>query len=216
MSWQHEAEQNANNAAEQPADWNEKEDSDEWRHKAQQELDAEVEPLGSPNSEDIDSGDLERDIAAKTSQKKPSFRRAVSKYYNLESTEPLNANDAKWIAIKSLLLWIYLVIISSGIMNYQSNSPQSIWIIAYIILLVVWCLFFRLTAVSKQGGFYPLIGDWKQQIYHTALFVLGLGGIDMYFLEKNRSIMRECIMQYKVIQLYTFPTFANSARIISP
>ena len=206
MSWQHEDEENINNDEEQPADWNEKEDSDEWRHQAQQEIDAEVEPLGSSNN-DIASDDLERDIATKTS-KKPALRRSVSVYYNLESTEPLNTNDAKWIAIKSLILWIYLVLISIGIMNNSSNSPQSIWIIAYIILLFVWCLFFRLTAVSKQGGFYPLIGDWTQQIYHTTLFIFGLAGIDMYCLEKNRSIMRECVMQYKVIYKYISDIFS--------
>lgn len=197
MSWQHEDEENANNDEEQPADWNEKEDSDEWRHKAQEEIDAEVEPLSS-NNDDIGSHELQRDIATKT--KTPALARSVSIHYNLESTEPLNPSDAKWIAIKSIILWIYLVVISSGIVNNSSNSPQSIWIIAYIILLIVWCLFFRLTAVSKQGGFYPLIGDWTQQIYHTTLFIFGLAGIDLYFLEKSRSVMRECLMQYKVVE----------------
>ena len=202
MSWQQDEYDANRDMEEQPADWNDKEDSEQWKREAQQELDGHIRSpstntVGSHRRTDTMTTDVESPTKP-TKSRKRTRGRTVSSHFNLESTEPLSANDSLWIAIKSGLLWIYLVIISTGVMNYQSHSPQTIWIIAYFILFIFWCLFFRLTASTSRGGFYPLMGDWKCKIYHTILFLLGLAGLDMYFLQKKKIIMRECVMQYKV------------------
>ena len=57
MSWQAEEETNENLEDEQPADWNEKEDSDAWKEKAQDEIDGITsEPDGE--SEDSPNPDI--------------------------------------------------------------------------------------------------------------------------------------------------------------
>eukprot|EP01084_Bolivina_argentea_P314186 544183_1 len=195
MSWQLDEEEEANRANEEennPADWHEKEDSDAWRNNDEESI-----PLADDKKTKRTDNLDDNNTNSKEKQLRP---RAISKHYNLQSTETLLITDGKWIFFKSILLWIYLVIMSTGALNYNTKSPQLIWFISYIILLIFWCLFFRLTASSSRGGFYPLLGDWTQQLYHTTLFIFGLGGIDMYYLEKKKVIMRECIMQYKIVE----------------
>lgn len=193
MSWQMEDEEaNQGNVAmeEEPEEWQNTVDDDQWKNETQQEMDRE---------HDVDSNGDERTNASGSNTKTRQKRvRTISHHYNMESTAPLSSGHGLWILFKSLSLWIYLILLSTGLFNDSSHSPQTIWMISYCILLLCWCLFFRSTASSSRGGFYPFLGDWTQQIYHSAIFIVGLGGVDMYFLERNRVIMRECVMQYKV------------------
>eukprot|EP01083_Nonionella_stella_P050522 134377_1 len=190
MSWQEDEEADKDDS--HPMGWGEdKEDSDEWKITAQREIED-----GAP--EDDDRTDNLGDASNKKSK---VYVPKVSKHYNLQSTEPLSDADGKWIFIKSLILWIYLVIISCGfIKNESNNTRQLIWFLAYILLLIFWCLFFRVTASTSRGGFYPIMGDWTQQMYHTTLFIFGLAGVDMYYLQRDKIIMRECIIQYKIVE----------------
>eukprot|EP00484_Ammonia_sp_Unknown_P000706 CAMPEP_0197021242 /NCGR_PEP_ID=MMETSP1384-20130603/2142_1 /TAXON_ID=29189 /ORGANISM="Ammonia sp." /LENGTH=704 /DNA_ID=CAMNT_0042449023 /DNA_START=47 /DNA_END=2158 /DNA_ORIENTATION=- len=203
-----ENEENRNDEDINPSDWDEEEDVDQWKNKAQQDMDREADREAekaieaadgdTANATETTGGNLSTaDGGTKRRQSRP---RAVSKHYNLLSTEPLTEPESTWIFAKSIMLWVYLVVISTGFLNYKSHSPQTIWMFAYFILFIVWCLFFRITASASRGGWYPLIGDWKEQTYHTVLFLFGLAGIDMYYLERKKVIMRECIMQYKVVE----------------
>jgi len=188
-----------------PSDWEDEQnvDAEQWKNQAQQEMDREADPDNNNNDNDNNNPFATATATNETQdkQQQQSRARSVSKHYNLESTEPLREKDALWILIKSVCLWLYLLCLSIGVLNYDWPSPETIWLLAYCVLFLFWCCFFKRTASCSLGGFYPFIGaTWKHKTLHCAALLFGFGGIDLYYLERRRCVMRECLMQYKVLE----------------
>ena len=165
-----------------PSNWVEDEDPNKWK-----------------DDDNMGGNTIENDIKNKMKKKEPTRKIIISKNFKLNSTVALSSGSSNWILIKSIFLWIYIILLCIGIIN--NNGTQTVYIFGYEILFILWILFFRSTSTAKwDNQFYPFVGTTKAIVIHIILFTLGLGGIDLVFLERKRKVMRESIMQYKVIE----------------